>query len=61
MDDKIVFAFADGHAKNYPVDQAMMRTATWPGQGYDEHWPRGWYYLTVNNHVDGCAYADLDP
>jgi len=38
---KMNFAFADGHAKNYPVDASVLRAPWWPGQGYDYHWPRG--------------------
>jgi hypothetical protein len=60
MDDKMEYVFADGHAKSYAVN-AVMLESTWPGQGYDEHWPKGWQYGTVNNHIDGCPYADVDP
>ena len=36
---KMNFTFADGHAKAFPVDKAVVHSA-WAGQGFDYHWPR---------------------
>jgi len=48
-DAKMVFAFMDGHAKTYPVAQAVL----YANEGtmvYDFHWPRSWNgdYTDVN-------------
>ncbi|MHB1458796.1 MAG: type II secretion system protein [Armatimonadota bacterium] len=42
MDAKMNFIFADGHAKAYALDKAVIRAPWWPGMGYDYHWPRSW-------------------
>lgn len=40
MSSKMNFTFADGHAKAFPVDKALLR-ATWGNPlGYDYHWLR---------------------
>ncbi len=51
---KMNFVFMDGHAKSYPVDDAVARAPWWPGQGYDYEWPRLWWSTGTRCDVGTC-------